>query len=169
MTSNPRDPHFGCRVASDVLQDTSEQFDLGEDLDHLDGVWRAGAPEATIFYSARILEALTADALEAAGLSSSANVLSNLVLLQQFYLIPTTTRYWAHCLRRSPTWTDAPKPHPGCKPEIHGHFGIIVLPKPPSRTGRTSSIRCRRRDVGKAPNTGEPRRVGLPAASRRID
>jgi tetratricopeptide (TPR) repeat protein len=101
MTSDPQDLHFARRLAPEVLQYTSEQFDLGEDLRHLDGVRRVGAPEATIFYSARILEVLTADALQAAGLPASANVLSNLVVLEQFNLISPTTRYWAHSLRRS--------------------------------------------------------------------
>jgi tetratricopeptide (TPR) repeat protein len=101
MTSKAANLDLGQRVAADVLQYSSDRFDLGEDLHHLDGVWRVRAPEATIFYAARILEALTADALESAGLSAGSNVLSNLILLQQFNLIPTTTRYWAHALRRS--------------------------------------------------------------------
>ena len=100
MSANPSEPAAVRRLDVTVLEYSSGPFDLGNDLRHLDRVRSVGAPEATIFYSARILEALTADALETAGLPTSPIVLSNLVLLQQFNLIPTTTRYWAHALRR---------------------------------------------------------------------
>ena len=83
-----------------MLKYTSAEFNLGDDLKHLDRVQQAGAAEGTIFYHARVLEVLTADALKLAGLPASAVVLSNLIVLEQFALIPTTTRYWAHALRR---------------------------------------------------------------------
>lgn len=100
MTGNPTESKAVRRLDAAVLEYSSGPFELGNDLGQLDRVQRVGASEATIFYSARILEALTADALQAAGLPASPIVLSNLILLQQFNLMPTTTRYWAHALRR---------------------------------------------------------------------
>ena len=100
MTSHPAESAAIRRLNSAVLEYSSGPFDLGNDLRHLDSVRSVDAPEASIFYSARILEALAADALQAAGLPANPIVLSNLVLLQQFNLIPATTRYWAHALRR---------------------------------------------------------------------
>jgi tetratricopeptide (TPR) repeat protein len=97
--SPPADSAAIQRVNAAVLDYSTGTFDLGSDLRHLDRVQHIAASEATIFYSARILEALTADALQAAGLPTSSIVPSNLMLLQQFNLIPTTTRYWAHSLR----------------------------------------------------------------------
>jgi len=79
---------------------TRGPFVLQHDLAMLQSVLRAGAPEATIFYAARILETLTAEAMSRVGLTPSASVLSNLDQLQQFSLIPATSRYWAHALRR---------------------------------------------------------------------
>src|ERR1700722_19081904 len=96
----PEEPTAVERLDPAVLDYTSDHFHLADDLRHLDRVQKAGAPEGTIFYSARILEVLAADAVKIAGLPSSAVVLSNLILLEQFSLIPTTTRYWAHALRR---------------------------------------------------------------------
>jgi tetratricopeptide (TPR) repeat protein len=89
------------RLAPELVKYASDQFSLKDDLDHLDQVQRVGAPEAVILYCARILEVLAADALKAVKLPASANVFANLDALQQFNLIPTTTRYWAHALRRN--------------------------------------------------------------------
>ncbi len=103
MSSDPGEPAEPAAVKQldrAVLEYTSAHFKLGDDLRHLDRVQQVGAPEGTIFYRARILEVLAADALKVAGLPASAVVLSNLILLEQFSLIPTTTRYWAHALRR---------------------------------------------------------------------
>ncbi len=68
----------------------------GSDLRSLVEVRRAAAWEAVVFYAARILEVLTAEALEAVELPADPNSFHNLDLLQQYNLIPTTTRYWAH-------------------------------------------------------------------------
>ncbi len=89
------------RLAPDVAGYTSGHFLLKAELDHVKHVYRLGAAEAVIFYSARILEALAADALKAVRLPVSPNVFANLETLQNFDLIPKTTRYWAHTLRRS--------------------------------------------------------------------
>ena len=88
-------------MAPDVAGYTSGHFLLKDELDHLARVYRLGASEAVIFYSARILEALAADALKAVRLPVSSNVFDNLETLQNYDLIPQTTRYWAHTLRRS--------------------------------------------------------------------
>jgi tetratricopeptide (TPR) repeat protein len=53
-----------------------------------------------ILASARLLEALAASALDTVNLPWSTSLFSNLDSLQQFNLIPRTTRYWAHALRR---------------------------------------------------------------------
>src|SRR5437764_15081333 len=79
---------------------STPQFVLRDNLERLGRVHGVDAPEATIFYAARILEALAAAALGTVGLEPSSNVFSNLDALQQFNLIPTSTRYWAHALRR---------------------------------------------------------------------
>jgi hypothetical protein len=79
----------------------TEKFRLRCDLDHLGKVHQVGAPEAAILYCARILDALAAAALKAVRLEPSANVFSNLGTLQQYNLMPTATRYWAHALRRA--------------------------------------------------------------------
>ena len=89
------------RLVPEVREYETDQFHLGEDLEHLARVHQAGAPEAVIFYCARILDVLAAAALDAVLLEPSPNVFSNLDTLQQYNLIPTATRYWAHALRRT--------------------------------------------------------------------
>ncbi len=79
---------------------TTEHFNLRSDLANLDRVHRAGAREATIFYCARILEALAAASLQRLGVTPSDNVLSNLERLYGFDPSPKTTYYCAHALRR---------------------------------------------------------------------
>ncbi len=85
----------------EVVGYATENFVLGDDLDGLARVQQSGAPEAVIFYAARILEALTADALLALRMAATANVFANLDLLQQFGLVPAATGQWAHALRRT--------------------------------------------------------------------
>jgi hypothetical protein len=70
--SAPEEPAAVARLDRAVLEYTSDHFNLGDDLTHLDRVQQAGAPEGKIFPSARILEVLTADALTVAGLPASA-------------------------------------------------------------------------------------------------
>lgn len=88
------------RLVPEVLQFTSSPFVLRDDLTSLLKVHRARVPEAVIFYGARILEVLTAVALQSVQLPADANPFGNLDLLQQYDLISTATRYWAHALRR---------------------------------------------------------------------
>ncbi len=58
------------RLAAAVHDYRTDLFDLGEDLDRLERVRRATAPEAVVLYCARILEALAACALRAVSLES---------------------------------------------------------------------------------------------------
>jgi tetratricopeptide (TPR) repeat protein len=87
-------------LAPEVRDFAAGPFVLLEDLDRLLRVYLADAPEAVIFYCARILEALAAEALRAVHLRAGANVFANLDTLRQLGLLPSPTRYWAHALRR---------------------------------------------------------------------
>lgn len=103
MTSDAADDLFG-RLAPEVLSFQTPHFALEDDLRHLDRVQRVQAPEAMVLYGARILEALAAEALQCVGLAPGNNVFDNLDTLEQFNLVPTATRYWAHALRRTGNW-----------------------------------------------------------------
>jgi len=76
-------------------------YRLGYDLGNLDRAWRASVREATVFYAARVLEAISAAAVDAVGLTGKENVFSNLTRLEELSLLPRHTRYWAHALRRT--------------------------------------------------------------------
>src|SRR6266852_5499431 len=89
------------RLIPEVTAFTRPPFSLKDDLERLDKVVRARAPEAAILYCGRILEALTAAALDAAGLPSTMQVAADLDTLHAFSLTPTATHYWAHALRRA--------------------------------------------------------------------
>jgi len=89
------------RLAAEVQGYDSGRFQLSGDLQGLARVRQAAAPEAIVFYCARILEALAADALRNVKLEPSPNVFCNLDALQQYNLIPMPTLYLAHALRRS--------------------------------------------------------------------
>jgi tetratricopeptide (TPR) repeat protein len=89
------------RLAAEMVGYDSGRFLLSADLEGLARVRKAAAPEAIVFYCARILEALAADALRNVKLEPSPNVFSNLDALQQYNLIHIPTLYWAHSLRRS--------------------------------------------------------------------
>jgi hypothetical protein len=84
-----------------LLEYGTDHFALGEELQRWLCVHRAGAPEAEIFYAARILEALSADAVRAARLPATPNAFANLDVLRQLNLLPQTTGSWAHALRRT--------------------------------------------------------------------
>ncbi len=88
------------RLAPEVRGFAAGPFLLLDDLERLHHVQQAGASEAAVFYCARILEALTADALRRVNLEASPNVFANLDTLQQFNLMQTPTLSWAHALRR---------------------------------------------------------------------
>jgi tetratricopeptide (TPR) repeat protein len=85
----------------DMAGYATQHFVLADELHGLTRVQRAGAVEAEIFYAARILEALSAEALRALGLTSTANVFANLDVLHQFGLLSPATAQWAHALRRT--------------------------------------------------------------------
>jgi tetratricopeptide (TPR) repeat protein len=99
--ARPRPVALLARLNPSVAGYVSGPFRLREDLEHLTRVRRAAASEAVVLYCARILEALAADALRGVSLDPSTNVFANLDTLQQYNLMPTATRYWAHALRRT--------------------------------------------------------------------
>jgi tetratricopeptide (TPR) repeat protein len=88
------------RLTSPVADFTAGHFVLSEELNRLQSVSEVGAMEATVFYAARILEALAAEALRRVGLKPHENLYANQVVLEMFDLLPTATRYWSHALRR---------------------------------------------------------------------
>lgn len=75
-------------------------YRLQSDLDALQRVHAARAPEAVAFYAGRVLEILAAQSLEDLGLAPHQTVLANLDILEQYSLLPLTTRHSAHGLRR---------------------------------------------------------------------
>lgn len=99
--SPPESSEFLHRLSPEVTAFTRTPFSLKDDLERLDKVARARAPEAAILYCSRILEALTGAALDAAGLPSVMQVAADLDTLHAFSLTPTATHYWAHSLRRA--------------------------------------------------------------------
>ena len=76
-------------------------YDLHHDLQSIQRAHAAEVREATVFYAARALEALSAAALDTVGLEGKENAFSNLTRLGEYGLMPKHTRYWAHALRRS--------------------------------------------------------------------
>jgi tetratricopeptide (TPR) repeat protein len=88
------------RLVPEVREYTTPRFVLQRDLNHLNAVIRAEAPEAVILYSARILEALAGDALRSLGQAPGASVFGNLAVLEHLNRFDTAVRYWAHALRR---------------------------------------------------------------------
>ena len=92
--------------AADQLRDELASYDykgyhLRHDLDSIRRARAAHVREASVFYAARVLEALSAAALEAVGLEGKENAFSNLTHLGEYGLLPKHTRYWAHGLRRA--------------------------------------------------------------------
>ncbi len=88
------------RLAPQVLGLRSHGFSLGNDLGHMAAVLAVEAPEATIFYGGRILEALSGAAVEAVGGQAKPNPFANLTYLQETTLLKRDPAYWAHGLRR---------------------------------------------------------------------
>ena len=88
------------RLAADVRDFATPRFQLGNDLRRLQAVVQADAPEAVILYCARILEALSADAVARLRQVPSPNVFSNLQTLEWLGRAGRTVLYWAHALRR---------------------------------------------------------------------
>jgi tetratricopeptide (TPR) repeat protein len=88
------------RLHPQVSSYASGSYSLLSDLARLEGVRSVSAVEATIFYSARIFEALAGDAVKLAGLTPSASSFANLETLIEFDFVPTSTIYWANGLRR---------------------------------------------------------------------
>jgi len=92
--------HSLARLAPAIAGYATARFRLADDLVRLERVRSVEAPEAAVLYSARVLEALAADALAAIDLPPSASLFSNLGTLESLNLIPAATSNWAHALRR---------------------------------------------------------------------
>jgi hypothetical protein len=88
------------RLLPAVANFATPQFELGGDLRNLMAVQRIEALEAVVFYSSRILEALTAEAVRRLGQTPSANVFANLEMLWYWNRFGVATHSWAHALRR---------------------------------------------------------------------
>ena len=88
------------RLDPRVLAATSHGFSLGSDLEHLAAVLAVKAPEATIFYGGRILEALSGAAVEQIGGEAKPNPFANMKYLEDLALLKKDQGYWAHGLRR---------------------------------------------------------------------
>lgn len=88
------------RLVPEVVEFSTPAFSLEVDLRNLQRVQGTDAYEATILYCVRILDALAVSAVERAGLSASPNGYSNLMALDAYNLLSTSTNYWAHALRR---------------------------------------------------------------------
>lgn len=88
------------RLAPEVAHYYTSCFLLQDDLRKLCEVWEADAPEATVFYCSRIIDMLAAEALATVHLTPTDKLITNIHLLQQYNLLPITTSYWAHAVRR---------------------------------------------------------------------
>ncbi len=88
------------RLDARGLAPTSHGFSLGSDLEHLSAVLAVRAPEATIFYGGRILEALSGAAVEQVGGEAKPNPFANMKYLEDLALLKKDQGYWAHGLRR---------------------------------------------------------------------
>lgn len=75
-------------------------YRLGADIAALRRVREVEAGEAVIFYAGRILEALSAHAVERLEQEASSNCFSNLGVLDDFAMAPRATLDLAHALRR---------------------------------------------------------------------
>jgi len=98
--SEQNDSELLQRLAPAVLEFSTPTFSLENDLRNLEQVRHTGAAEATVLYCVRILDSLAVSALEKAGLNASPNSYSNLMSLDVYNLLPMSTNYWAHALRR---------------------------------------------------------------------
>jgi len=83
-----------------VLAYECDGYRLGYDLQQMQASRDAHIYEATVLYAARILEALSAEALRTVGLEAKYNTFSNLERIYDYNLAPKGTLYWAHALRR---------------------------------------------------------------------
>jgi len=90
----------GATGATAWLKFGYEGFRLADELGRLKIVHDGRAIEATVFYCARILEALTASGLARLGGRPRPSVFANLQELVALNVVPRALEYWGHALRR---------------------------------------------------------------------
>lgn len=76
------------------------RYSLDHDISMIKLMVRQEAPEAAVFYCARTLEMLICSAVILLGETPRRSVLSNLVQLKEYNLLPGAILNWAHALRR---------------------------------------------------------------------
>ena len=87
-------------TSEEVARYSFQHLDLRRELASLERVWGAEVPEAGIVLCSRILEVLSQDAVQRAGSTPSHNLYSNLLTLDESLLIPQSTLWLAHSVRR---------------------------------------------------------------------
>jgi tetratricopeptide (TPR) repeat protein len=112
------------RLPRRIVEFRHHWFCLGDDLDRLNRVSAVGATEAAVLYCTRILEVLTAVALEEARLPTVEVVATDIDTLFKSGLLPGTTHYWAHALRR--IGNDARHIRQPVQPE-HMHTALVFI------------------------------------------
>ncbi len=105
-------------------QISSTNFNLEEDLAQLKKVVEVNAIEAVVFYTGRILEATSTFCVTQLGEKAKSNVFANIEYINDYNLLDSTTRHWAHALRRLANQFR----HLLKSTEEHdGHIAIILL------------------------------------------
>ncbi len=84
----------------DIEQCSTLNYSLRHDILNMVRVYDIDAPEAAVFYCSRVLEVLTANAMQKIGERPRRSILANLVHLKEYNAIPLVTLHWAHAIRR---------------------------------------------------------------------
>lgn len=99
-------------------------FELIKDIEQLKKVVEVNAIEAVVFYTGRILEATSTFCVTQLGEKAKSNVFANIEYINDYNLLDSTTRHWAHALRRlANQFRHILKP----TEEHDGHIAIILL------------------------------------------
>ena len=99
-------------------------FGLEKDIEQLKKVVEVNAIEAVVFYTGRILEATSTFCVTQLGEKAKSNVFANIEYINDYNLLDSITRHWAHALRRlANQFRHILKP----TEEHDGHIAIILL------------------------------------------
>ncbi len=105
-------------------QMNSNNFDLNKDLEQLKKVAEVNATEAVVFYTGRVLEATSTYCVTQLGEKAKSNVFANIEYINDYNLLDSITRHWAHALRRlANQFRHILKP----TEKYDGHIAIILL------------------------------------------